>query len=174
MNVFITSGTYNFMKAKKDKHPNETMLIMQNPDTTVLLHETEGKSLFASPRKYEVVDGKGELSHDEGYVVMNNIPVSEEVRPVFEHRFKNRAGFIENEPGFLALRVLRPKNSDTYVILTIWKKQTDFSNWKKSSSFQLAHDKNKASSDISKPTQKIFSGEAYVTEYTLLGKPEEE
>ncbi|MDQ7860197.1 antibiotic biosynthesis monooxygenase [Peribacillus frigoritolerans] len=39
---------------------------------------------------------------------------------------KNRAGFIENEPGFVALRVLRPINSETYVILTIWEKQADF------------------------------------------------
>ncbi|MDO7486404.1 antibiotic biosynthesis monooxygenase [Peribacillus frigoritolerans] len=111
---------------------------MQNPDTAVLLHETTGKTIFSSPRKYEVVDGKGNLQ-DHGYVVMNNIPVSEEGRPVFEHRFKNRAGFIENEPGFVALRILRPINSETYVILTIWEKQADFLNWKNSSSFKMAH-----------------------------------
>lgn len=72
---------------QKDKHPNEKILLMQNSGTTVLLHETSGKTLFSSPRKYEVVDGKGHLQ-DHGYVVMNNIPVSEEGRPVFEHRFK--------------------------------------------------------------------------------------
>ncbi|MFE5427602.1 MULTISPECIES: antibiotic biosynthesis monooxygenase [Bacillaceae] len=171
MNVFITSGSFNFLKSKKDKHPNENILLMQNPDTTVLLHETEGKTLFSSPRKYEVVDGKGNLQ-DHGYVVMNNIPVSEEGRPVFEHRFKNRAGFIENEPGFVALRVLRPINSETYVILTIWEKQTDFLNWKKSSSFQKAHNSD-SKAPVTNSSQKMFSGEAYVTQYTLVKDSEE-
>lgn len=171
MNVFITSGSFNFLKSKKDKHPNENILLMQNPDTAVLLHETAGKTLFSSPRKYEVVDGKGNLQ-DHGYVVMNNIPVSEEGRPVFEHRFKNRAGFIENEPGFVALRVLRPINSETYVILTIWEKQTDFLNWKKSSSFKKAHNSD-SKAPVTNSSQKMFSGEAYVTQYTLVKDSEE-
>ncbi|WP_260284568.1 antibiotic biosynthesis monooxygenase family protein [Peribacillus aracenensis] len=171
MNVFITSGSFNFLKSKKDKHPNENILLMQNPDTTVLLHETEGKTIFSSPRKYEVVDGKGTLQ-DHGYVVMNNIPVSEEGRPVFEHRFKNRVGFIENEPGFVALRVLRPINSETYVILTIWEKQTDFLHWKKSSSFQKAHISD-SKAPVTNSSQKMFSGEPYVTLYTLVKDSEE-
>ncbi|YCI78167.1 antibiotic biosynthesis monooxygenase [Bacillus sp. R1-10] len=171
MNVFITSGTYDFLKIKKDKHPNEKILLMQNPDTAVLLHETTGKTIFSSPRKYEVVDGKGTLQ-DHGYVVMNNIPVSEEGRPVFEHRFKNRAGFIENEPGFVALRVLRPINSETYIILTIWEKQADFLNWKNSSSFKMAHNSD-SKAPVTNSSQKMFSGEAYVTQYTLVKDSEE-
>ncbi|CAH0223952.1 Heme-degrading monooxygenase HmoB [Peribacillus sp. Bi96] len=171
MNVFITSGTYDFLKLKKDKHPNEKILLMQNAQNTVLLHETTGKTLFSSPRKYEVVDGKGSLQ-DHGYVVMNNIPVSEEGRPVFEHRFKNRAGLIENEPGFVALRILRPINSETYVILTIWEKQSDFMNWKKSSSFQQAHSSD-SKPPVTNSSQKMFSGEAFVTQYTLVKDSEE-
>ncbi|MCK1992918.1 antibiotic biosynthesis monooxygenase [Peribacillus muralis] len=168
MNVFITSGTYEFMKNKKDKHPNENILLMQNLESAVLLHETTGKTLFSSPRKYEVVDGKGNLQN-HGYVVMNNIPVSEEGQPVFEHRFKNRAGLIENEPGFVALRILRPLNSETYVILTIWEKQADFM---KSDSFQKAQDSG-AKAAVTNSSQKLFSGEAYVTQYTLVQDSEE-
>ncbi|SNT52976.1 Heme-degrading monooxygenase HmoA [Bacillus sp. OK838] len=171
MNVFITTGTYDFLKIKKDKHPNEKILLMQNSGTTVLLHETSGKTLFSSPRKYEVVDGKGHLQ-DHGYVVMNNIPVSEEGRPVFEHRFKKRAGFIENEPGFVALRILRPINSETYVILTIWEKQADFMSWQKSSSYQEAYNSD-TKATITNSSQKMFSGEAYVTQYTLVKDPQE-
>jgi heme oxygenase (mycobilin-producing) len=171
MNVFITSGTYDFLKTKKDKHPNEKILLMQNGQNTVLLHETTGKTIFASPRKYEVVDGKGDLK-EQGYVVMNNIPVSEDGRQVFEHRFKNRAGFIEKEPGFVALRVLRPINSDTYVILTIWEKQSDFLKWKNSSSFQEAHSHSGSKPPVTNSSQKMFSGPAYVTQYTLKDSEE--
>ena len=56
-------------------------------------------------------------------IVLNNIPVTPEGRPLFEARFKNRAGKIENQPGFKALRVLRPKDSDTYIVLTLWDRK---------------------------------------------------
>ena len=72
---------------------------------------------------------------------MNNIPVTEEGRPLLEYRFKNRAGLIESEPGFIAIRVLRPIKSDTYVILTVWQKESDFLKWTNSKSFHQAHNK---------------------------------
>ena len=48
MNVYITTGTYDFLKKLKDKHSNETIFIMQNGENTLLLHETSGKTVFAS------------------------------------------------------------------------------------------------------------------------------
>lgn len=63
---------------------------------------TEGAHL------YEVLDAVGEMTGNAGFVVCNNIAVTEEGRPVFEHRFQNRAGLIEKEPGFRAIRVLHP------------------------------------------------------------------
>src|SRR5690606_30465632 len=59
MNLFMTTGTYDFMKKMREKHPNETMVLMQGENTTLLLHETEGKTIFQTPRRYEVVDGTG-------------------------------------------------------------------------------------------------------------------
>lgn len=166
MNIFITSGTFDFLKIKKDKHPSEKILLMQNAETTVLLHETTKKTIFASPRKYEVVESSGDLP-ESGYVVMNNIPVSEEGRPVFEHRFKNSADSIAREPGLVALRILRPIHSETYIILTIWEKQANFLSWKNSSSFEQAFNNN-GSTPVTNSSQKMFSGEAYMTQYTLV------
>ena len=138
MNVYMTTGTYTFLKTIKEKHANETIFLMQNGQTALLLHETSGKTVFASPRRYEVVDGKGTIQN-KGFVVMNHIPVTEEGRPLIEYRFKNQVGVIENEPGFIAIRVLRPIKSDTYVILTVWKKESDFNNWTDFKSFSEAH-----------------------------------
>lgn len=170
MNVYITTGTYDFLKKLKDKHSNEKIFIMQNGENTLLLHETTGKTVFASPRRYEVVDGKGTIQ-EKGFVVMNNIPVTEEGRPLIEYRFKNRAGLIESEPGFIAIRVLRPIKSDTYVILTVWQKESDFLKWTNSKSFHQAHNKNseeKQEKPAASPT--IFSGASYVTKYTLISE----
>lgn len=74
----------------------------------MLIHETEGNSLFHEPRPYEVLDAVGLLGGE--FIVCNNIPVTDEGRPLFEHRFNQRARLIEKEPGFVAIRVLRPLN----------------------------------------------------------------
>lgn len=173
MNVFITTGTYDFLKILKDKHPNELMFLMQNGESTLLLHETTGKTIFQAPRPYEVVDGKGELPITGGFAVMNNIPVTDEGRPILEYRFKNRAGLIEKEPGFIAIRVLRPLKSNTYVILTIWEKESDFDKWTKSQSFNKAHNKSGGVHPKPDSTVTIFSGESYVTKYTVIAQDKE-
>ncbi|QHJ71903.1 MULTISPECIES: antibiotic biosynthesis monooxygenase [Planococcaceae] len=169
MNLFMTTGTYEYMKKMRDKHPEETMVVMQGENTTLILHETEGKSIFQTPRRYEVVDGTGEFK-EKGFFVFNNIPVTDEGRPIFEHRFKNRAGAIENEPGYVAFRVLRPLDSDTYVVLTEWESPAFFEKWKESQAFSKAHSKSE-DAPASKPVN-IFAGSSYVTTYSA--KPEDE
>lgn len=164
MNIYMTTGTYEFLKITKEKKPNEKMFLMQSAENSLLLHETNGKTIFNSPRSFEVIDSKGEIQ-DEGFVVMNNIPVTDEGRPAFEYRFKNRVGLIEKEPGFIAIRVLRPIKSDTYVIFTQWESQIAFKNWQSSSSFQEAH--QKPASENVDFNKKIFSGSPYVTQYSI-------
>ena len=50
--------------------------------------------------QYDVLDAVGEFKGQPGYIVCNNISVTDEGRPVFENRFKTALYFIENEPGF--------------------------------------------------------------------------
>ncbi|MDP4163436.1 MAG: antibiotic biosynthesis monooxygenase [Bacillota bacterium] len=165
MNLYMTTGTFDFLKTIKDKNPEEKMMLMQNGEGALLLHETIGKTVFSTPRKYEVLDSVGELD-DNGFVVMNNIPVSEEGRPVFEYRFKNRAGMIEQEPGFVAIRVLRPLSNDTYIILTVWENADAFQNWQNSKAYEKAHEKRGTEQGIdAKPN--VFSGSSYVTKYIV-------
>ncbi|WP_100330535.1 antibiotic biosynthesis monooxygenase family protein [Bacillus xiapuensis] len=165
MNIFITSGTYDFLQKIKEKHPHEKMVLMENAEGAALLHESEKKTIFNSPRKYEVIDAFGELA-DRGYVVCNNIPVTDEGRPVFEYRFKNRARAIESVPGFIAIRVLRPLNSSTYIILTQWKDQNSFNGWKNSQAYHKAHEKRGTADGIDQQP-KIFASPSYVTAYTV-------
>lgn len=170
MNVYITTGTFDFLQQLKEKHSNETIFLMQNGENTLLLHETEGKTVFSAPRGYEVVDGKGTIEQ-KGFVVMNNIPVTDEGRPVLEYRFKNRAGLIEKEPGFIAIRVLRPIKSDTYIILTVWEKESDFNKWTNSTAFHQAHPKKDDAKQVqTAPPTNIFSGPSYVTKYKLISE----
>ncbi|RDU35491.1 antibiotic biosynthesis monooxygenase [Neobacillus piezotolerans] len=161
MNLYMTSGTYDFLERLAGKHAEEHMVLMSGEEGALLLHETEGKTVFASPRKYEVLESSGSLGRP-GLVVMNNIPVTDEGRPVFEYRFKNRAGKIENTPGFQAIRVLRPIKSNTYVILTAWDDELAFQRWKESAEFGKSHGHSKPEAGPS-----IFSGQPYITKYSI-------
>ncbi|MEH6942935.1 antibiotic biosynthesis monooxygenase family protein [Bacillus sp. JJ722] len=163
MNIYITSGTFEYLRQVKLQNSNEKLILLHNADKTLLLQEANDTTLFKHPRKYEIVDGMGDLEQ-EGFIVMNNIPVAEESRPVFEHMFKNRAGKVENQPGFQAIRILRPIGSETYIILTQWQNESAFNAWQSSKSFKDAHSQ-KSSKAYSNSSQKIFSGEAFVSKY---------
>lgn len=163
MNIYITTGTYDFLKKLKDKQSKETIFLMQNGQTALLLHETSGKTVFSSPRRYEVVDAKGTIQ-EKGFVVMNNIPVTDEGRPILEYQLKNNIELIEKAPGLIAIRILRPKKSDTYILLTVWQKESDFLKWKHSKSFDLANPEQQ------KPSGNMFTAAPYITKYTLISE----
>ncbi len=140
MKIYLTHGTYHYLKTKKDEFSNELIVLMQNEDQTLLLHETNRNCVFNEPRKYDVLDSEGSFPL-KGYVVMNHVPVSEEGRPVFEYRFSKRPGLIDKEPGFIAMRILRPMNSDTYIIITVWHNEQSYQNWQKSNAYEKTHEK---------------------------------
>lgn len=171
MFIYFTTGTPEYMESIRKKYlPKEQMIVLHGNSNSMLLHETEGKSLFATPRKYEVIDQVNSIEQT-GYFVLNNIPVEEEGKPIFENRFLNRKGAIESEPGFIAYRLLRPIGSDTYVVLTQWTGLHSFEAWKNSKAFKEAHSKPTGDAPGVKK-QNIFNAASYVT--TFSGKSNEE
>ncbi|KGP71563.1 antibiotic biosynthesis monooxygenase family protein [Pontibacillus yanchengensis] len=164
MNVYLTSGTYDYLRTIQEDHPEQPVFLMNGEDNTVAY--TEGDNIFQEPHVYEVVDQEGTFEHS-GYVVMNNIPVTDEGRPLFEDRFKNRAGAIEDSPGFQAIRILRPTQGNTYTVLTLWKDVQSFEDWKNSQAFEKAH-KNSGPQSEEKPS--YVAGPAYLTKYHVIGE----
>ncbi|HYQ72841.1 MAG TPA: antibiotic biosynthesis monooxygenase, partial [Gammaproteobacteria bacterium] len=47
------------------------------------------------------------------YIVTNRVPVAEGFETLFEERFRNRAGQIDKQPGFVRMQVLKPDMPDT-------------------------------------------------------------
>ncbi len=168
MNIYMTSGTPEFMENLKEKFAGKGLIAMHGHGNSLLLHETEGKTVFQTPRRYEVVGSSGSLSKN-GYFVFNNIPVTDEGRPVFELRIKDNAGAVESELGFIAFRLLRPLDTDTYIIMTEWSESTYYTRWKNSSSFKEAHLADRTDAGIDNTTH-IFSSAPYVTTYTSKDK----
>lgn len=143
----------------EDHYPNEKIVLMQSFKTNQLWHETTGPSIFKFPRKYEVIDSAGQLAN-KGFVVCDHLPVSDEGRPVFEYEFKNHAALYENLPGFIALRVLRPLSSETYIIMTMWEKESSYETWKDTKAYETAQHKKPSTSHLT-----VFSGPTYVSTF---------
>lgn len=171
MFIYLTSGTPEFMETVYKKHAKEHMIVMHGKGNSLLLHETEGKTVFATPRKFEVLDAVGELQ-ENGFFVFNNIPVTEEGRPVFEHRFLNRARAIEQEPGFVAFRLLRPIKDETYIVLTQWAGPHSFEAWKSSNAYKEAHANREKPTGVSQ--QNIFTAAPYITTYSAKREEQED
>ena len=163
MNIYLTSGTMDFMETLRKRNSKETMVVMHGVGNSVLLHETAGKTSFQTPRSYEVFSTSGTLK-EEGFFAFNNIPVTDEGRPIFEHSLLGRIDMIKDEPGFISFRLLRPLDSDTYIILTQWTNQGSFKSWENSSTYKTLHENNESDAGSDKISH-IFSSAAYVTTY---------
>ncbi len=163
MFLYLTSGTPDFMEKVRKKHKKEDMVVLHGSGNSLLLHETEGKTKFATPRKFEVIDGINSIEQ-RGYFVLNNIPVTDEGRPIFEKRFLNRSSAFTDEPGFIAYRLLRPIKSDIYIVLTQWTGPHSFEAWKNSKKFIEAYSKQEAIPGVDK--QNIFNAASYITTYS--------
>ncbi|WP_181444573.1 antibiotic biosynthesis monooxygenase [Bacillus sp. 03113] len=158
MNLYITSGTYQYLEKIIKKHKESAWLLMENEDHALLLQETDKKTDLKAPRKYEAISSIGELTVKSGFAAMNHIPVTEEGRPIFEYDNKKKIELIKKECGLIALRLLRPLSSNTYIFLSIWENQHAYSDWKKASKFDIFFDQTKAST---------FLQESYIHEYVI-------
>ncbi|WP_087973343.1 antibiotic biosynthesis monooxygenase family protein [Oceanobacillus rekensis] len=143
MKAYMTNGTIDYLQKIEQKNPDMNLHLMNSSEGGIAYYEGSVEKLFNSGREYEVIMETGEILK-EGFVVMNNIPVSDESKPGFEHRFKNRSNMVEGMPGFQAFRLLRPNSNNTYVVFTQWRTADDFENWKESNQFKEAHKKQSA------------------------------
>ncbi|MBP1990258.1 antibiotic biosynthesis monooxygenase family protein [Paenibacillus eucommiae] len=153
------SSAWSALPYLKLANQEETLYIFENPTP-----------IDVSPDDihiYEAIDSTGTLTGG-GYVVLNNIPVTEEGRAEFENRFQNRARMVEQEPGFIGIRVLRPLNGDTYVIMTIWSEESYFKKWQESQAYSHAHRKRGTSEGIDQQQPGIFPRPSFVTAYGVV------
>lgn len=165
MYTYITTGTYYFMKKIADQYPNETMILMVSPVTVQLWHETDGATIFKSPRKYEVIHSSGTWA-EKGFVACHHIPVRDEGRPVFEYDFIESVKNVEQFPGLIVMRVLRPLSSDTYITMTMWNDKKAYNDLKDDLKQQI-------DLKIVKNTG-IFAGPSYISTFAVGEEEDQE
>lgn len=166
MKLYVTYGTEEYLKQIQTRHNESNILLLTSEGQSILIHETDENSIFKEGKEFAVLDKKGEIE-DGNFIIMNHVPVREEGRPVFENRFSNRPGLVEEMDGFQAIRVLRPLSDDTYIILTSWDNAQAYENWQESRQYAETHKKRGTTEGIDHQKQ-IFSGSSYVKSYTIV------
>ncbi len=74
------------------------------------------------------------------FIVANRVPVAAGYETLFEERFRNRAGQIDKQPGFVRMQILQPAQPGLpYVVQTSWQDKASFEAWVGSEDFRAAH-----------------------------------
>lgn len=156
----MTNGTLNFLSKLGEQYPKIKFYLMNSNTGGLAYYENKEKNIFSSGREYDVLVQSGDIQ-EKGHVVMNNIPITDDDRPVFEDRFKQQQKTMDGTPGYHAFRLLRPKKGNTYVVFTQWESANDFENWKNSDQFAKAHKQQ-----ATKPPA-YFPNKPFVTSYHM-------
>ncbi|MFS0824294.1 antibiotic biosynthesis monooxygenase [Bacillus sp. 1P02SD] len=165
MNFYFAFGTVEFLEKLHEKHKNENMALFYNNETAILVHETTKKSVFAAPRKYEVLTGSGNFK-DAVFVALTYVPVTDEGKPLFEYNIIQKSSLLKDTLGLVAFRVLRPLKSDTFVIASFWLKESFYLEWTRSPNFEeLEQVIKKTKAGIN---QTVFSGPVYTKTFHSL------
>ena len=74
------------------------------------------------------------------FIVANRIPVAANWHNEFENRFRQRAGEINKQAGFVSMQILKPVGDDApYIVQTTWLDENAFNSWVGSDDFKQAH-----------------------------------
>jgi heme-degrading monooxygenase HmoA len=162
MKAFMTNGTLDYLVKLTEKHNKLDFHLMINAASTLAYYEASSKrSVFGAGREYVILLESGKILVD-GYVVMNNIPLTEEGKPLFMDRFRQRQDVVNTIPGFQAFRLLKPTKGNTYVIFTQWASEACFEQWKESDEFATSHD------NITVKPPAYFAKRPFVSKYRMV------
>lgn len=95
------------------------------------------------------------------FAVMNRVPVAAGWEEAFEERFRQRAGQVERNPGFIRMQIMKPITAGApYIVNTVWESKAAFEAWVDSEDFKAAH---------SNPLPKeAYNGESKMEQYDLV------
>lgn len=101
-------------------------------------------------------------------IVANRMPISEGYEDDFLGRFRNRAGLVDDTPGFVRNLVMEPLShpheadhaTRYHVVLTLWESEEAFWNWTRSDAFEAAH--------ADRPPPEMFAGDSVLEMHRVV------
>lgn len=167
MNFYVTSGTPDYMEKLVAKNPQQPLILLHGNGNSIVLHESEKKSIFAVPRNFEVLAQKGQFEQN-GYFTIYNMPIMSEERSVFEKKALDVVSMLDSNDGVIAYRLLRPVKAETYLFIIQWGGPATYEAWKNSAPYEQQFApifEGKASA-----LQSMFNSSSYITTYSAPPK----
>lgn len=111
----------------------KTYVVEEKGDNTISIKKNNDE------HQYDVLEVIDDLSNDS-FCVLNHLFVNEAMEDAFEKKFLERPKYLQNVPGFKALRFLRPQVAGRhYIILTLWEERQAFYDWQNSNEYSQTH-----------------------------------
>lgn len=85
-------------------------------------------------------------------VVSNRVRVPDERAETFVERLRESHG-IEDQDGFLGLKVLAPVDAERHVTMTFWESLDDYEAWREGETFERAHEDRSAEEAFEAPNE---------------------
>lgn len=167
MNFYVTSGTPDYMEKLVEKNAKHPLILLHGNGNSVVLHETDKKSIFAVPRNFEVIAEKGQFEQ-KGYFTFYNMPIMSDERPVFEKKALDAISSLNTNEGIIAYRLLRPIKADTYLFIIQWGGPATYEVWKNSNEYKTSF--SPVFEGTTQALQSMFNASAYITTYSAPSK----
>src|SRR5690625_235189 len=129
MRVYMTNGTLPFLIKLEERYPGIQFYFMKNEQGVLAYYEGTKKKVFSAGRTYEALYGHENI-RGRGFVVMDHIPIQSDSKPVFEEQLPKLKRELQQAPGLLALRLLKERIKNHYVVLCKWDKRSSYTLWK--------------------------------------------
>ncbi|MGN7477898.1 Target of RNAIII-activating protein [Solibacillus silvestris] len=163
MNFYVTSGTPDYMEKLIAKNPQHPLILLHGNGNSVVLHETDKKSIFAVPRNFEVIAQKGQFEQ-KGYFTFYNMPIMSDERPVFEKKALDIIPSLNSNDGVIAYRLLRPIKAETYLFIIQWGGPASYEVWKNGDYYKTSF--SPVFEGNTPALQSMFNSSSYITTYS--------
>ena len=134
MYLYTSYGTYQFLNQIKLNHQERNLFQFSTNDSSIILEESEGKSILKHPSAYQVIDSTGEFSEHHFYSAIF-VPTSEDHRQQLEKKLLHVDVPLSNFGGFKSYRFLRPEEGTTYKIYFGFANRQTYEDFKSSDMF---------------------------------------
>lgn len=129
MRVYMTNGTLPFLIKLEERYPGIQFYFMKNEQGVLAYYEGTKKKVFSAGRTYEALYGHGNIQ-SKGLIIMDHIPIQSDSKPVFEEQLPQLKRELQQAPGLLALRLLKERRKNHYLVLSQWDQRSNYTLWK--------------------------------------------
>ncbi|AYY67044.1 signal transduction protein TRAP [Staphylococcus hominis] len=134
MKIYTTYGTYDYLNQIRLNHSENHLFIYSTHDSSVIIEESEDKSILKHPTTYEVINEINELNNQHFYSAIF-IPSSDDHVNQLEKRLSNLNLDFSQFAGFKSYRFLRPEEGTTYKIYFGFASRQTYEDFKSSDMF---------------------------------------